>query len=235
MAEVTARMAAGRCFTSLRISASYRSRGNIGQSSSVLRPKRRDLRPERESAEVPGGRQLKAWLWVVGLIVASSARTVRIVGLTSCRPGMVLLAAAVMATAAAHTTLAALGLETATDFVAIHGAGVDHRKVAMSLALSAERNVVSIDSSGDGRRTTFSVKRAGELGAILLKLQLALTSAVTTLPRHQPLAGDVSRLVALGRILGQQATCQTECQNENQKRVSSHNVPPEGGEFGLSI
>src|SRR5580698_10163194 len=112
-------------------------------------PRRRENRQRSRRTQ-----QSKTGLRVVRLIVvAGRALAAGIGGLTSCRPGVVLLAAAAMAPAG-HATLSAalsgLGLDAAGDLVAIDGAGVDHGEVAAPLGLGAEGNVVAVDAAGDG-------------------------------------------------------------------------------------
>src|ERR1700689_429990 len=120
---------------------------------------------------------------------------------------MGLVAAAVVA-APPRSPLSALGLEAAGDFVAIDRAGINHRKVAASLGLGAERNVFAIDGTGDGRGPALSVQRASKFGAVLLEFERGLASAVTALPGHLPIAGDIGRLaITLSGVLGQKTGC----------------------------
>src|ERR1700691_4067615 len=100
---VIARLAAGPCFISLLISRAFVSHGLHCKKGTSSR---------REISRGPWWTQSKTWLWVVGLIVVGRTRVTWIAGLTSCRPGMILLAATVVATAAHATlpTLSALGL-----------------------------------------------------------------------------------------------------------------------------
>jgi hypothetical protein len=146
---------------------------------------------------------------------------------------MVLLAATVVATAA-HATLptlsalSALGLGSSRHFVTIDRAAVDHRKGAASLRLSAEGNVVPIDGTGEGNRAALSIHGARKLGAVLLELERALFGAIPALPGHRPLASDIGGLaVALSCILCQKARSYSEYQNKNQRKISTHNMPPE--------
>lgn len=196
---VIARLAAGPCFISLLISRAFVSHGLHCKKGTSSR---------REISRGPWWTQSKTWLWVVGLIVVGRTRVTWIAGLTSCRPGMILLAATVVATAAHATlpTLSALGLGSSRHFVTIDRAAVDQSKGAASLGLSAEGNVVPIDGTGEGGRSTLSIHGARKLGAVLLQLQRALFCAIPALPGHRPLASDIGGLaVALSCILRQQA------------------------------
>jgi hypothetical protein len=80
-----------------------------------------------------------------------------------------------------------LRLKGAAHFVAIDGACKSQcQGSAASLHLHVKGNVVSIHTTAQRRRTPRALKRAAQLGTILLDLHCGLLRAIPALPRNLP-------------------------------------------------